>query len=784
MSMTPSHTVRTAPNYKGAKKIKGGMRMISLSPKYCLLVTTAGIASAISSPLQAQAALPAAAPASASASGVTADAPETNGLQDIIVTAQRRSESQQKVPISIDVVTGKDAVKAGVIGTESLGNAVPALQFGRQSGIGATPFLRGVGTNTGAINVESPVAVYVDDVYIGAPTAAIFQFNNIDSVEVLKGPQGTLFGRNATGGVVNVHTAQPSHTEAVDVTAGYGSYNTYSGSLYANGGLTNTIAGNFAATGFDQTDGYGRLAYTGKDIYKSKNYALRGQLLWEPDADTKVRLAADYSRYNGDDGENPTVAPGTVGIGGATYPGRYRSTNDPADFSKNKSYGISLKASHDFGPVSLVSISGYRVTDLSVRLDSDGSLKGNPAIVDVATFQYNHAFSQEVQLLSNSKGPFSWIVGGFYYNVKAAVDPLTLSGVAFVALGGSSNTYSKQDTDSYSGFGEASYSLPIGTKLTLGLRYTNDNLRESVLLLSGTGANLAPGPFSQSKSFSKLTYRAILDQKITSDVLAYASYSRGYRSGSYNINSPTFAVGGVSTPAPVVSPEVLDAYEVGVKSELFDHHLRFNASAFLYNYNNLQINTLQNGTTLTLNAAKARIEGIDADLTFVPTHRLTFTAGASILDSKFTSFPSGPYYTPNPAVCTPVPTTTGTRTGGNTTCAADLSGNRTPRSPKFTGNIGATYTLPTEVGAFTLNANLYHNSGFFWEVDNRFRQPSYNLVSAALGWTSSNKKYELRVYARNLLNEYYYSYFSEGTLRDSGTPEMPRNYGVVGTVHL
>jgi iron complex outermembrane receptor protein len=750
--------------------------MINLSQKFCFLVSSSAIAAAAaSSPVWAQAAPPPAVDAATTSEG--------GGLEEIIVTAQRRSESQQNVPIAINVVTAKEALKAGVTSTESLGNAVPALQFGRQSGIGATPYLRGVGTNSAAINTESPVATYVDDVYIGAPTAAIFQFNNIDSVEVLKGPQGTLFGRNATGGVVNVHTKQPTHDDAVDVTAGYAKYDNYSGSLYANGGLSDTVAANLAVTGYDQRHGYGHLV-TGQDIYKSWNYALRGQILWEPDADTKIRLTGDYSRGKGDQGINPTIAPGSLATGGATFPGRYRSTNSPADVAKTKSYGTSLKASHDFGPVSLVAISGYRVTHLFDSLDSDGSLTGAPPILTVFTKQSNRAFSQELQLLSNSKGPFSWIAGAFYYNVKARINPLTLAGSAFTALGGSSNTFSRQGTESFSGFGEASYSLPTETKLTLGLRYTNDKLDESFTQRSGTGANIAPGPFSQSDSFSKLTYRAILDQKISSDALVYASYSRGFRSGSYNINSPAVNIAGVPTPAPVVSPEVLDAYEVGLKSELLDHHLRFNLSAFRYDYSNLQISSVQNGTVITLNAAKARIKGMDADFTFVASNRLTFTGGASVLDSKFTSFPGGPYNTPRPAVCTPVPTTTGPLTGGNLTCSANLAGNRTPRSPKFTSNIGATYTLPTEVGAFALNASLYHNSGFYWEVDNRIRQPAYNLLNASVGWTSNSSKYEVRVYAKNLLNEYYYSYFSESSFRDSGTPEMPRNYGVTVTAHF
>jgi iron complex outermembrane receptor protein len=215
---------------------------------------------------------------------------------------------------------------------------------------------------------------------------------------------------------------------------------------------------------------------------------------------------------------------------------------------------------------------------------------------------------------------------------------------------------------------------------------------------------------------------------------------------------------------------------VGIKSDLFNRTVRFNLSAFHYDYSNLQVNSVQNGASITLNAAAARINGIDLDLNYVPNNKLNLGAAFSFLDSKFNSFPSGPINFPNPVP--PV------GTGGNGVRFGDLTGNHTSRAPKFTMSLTATYTVPTESGDFSLNGSLYHNSGFFWEPDNRYSQPSYNLLNTTLSWTSVNKKYEIKVYARNLLNEYYYSYFSESSRGDSGSPEMPRNFGGAITVHL
>ena len=711
-------------------------------------------------------------------------ATQQTGVEDIIVTAQRRDERLQDVPIAISAITATAAARQGITGTESLGVAIPALQFSRQGANGGAPFVRGVGSIQASTGSESPVAVYIDDVYIGAPVGTLLQFNNIESTEVLKGPQGTLFGRNATGGVVNIHTKRPSFDPSVDVTAGFGSFQTYSGSFYATSGLSKTVAVNFAATGRDQVDGYGRNVATGKDAFKGKSYNFRSQLLWEPGPDTSVLLAGDFGHYRGDIGQSPVIAPGTVAIGGGTFQCKYCTLSSPNDFGDARSGGLSLRVEQKFGDYTVRSITARRWNNLHFVLDSDGSLPGRPPIIVTDATGYTNTFSEELQLLSPQDSAFKWILGGFYYNAVASFDPLRTSGLAFAALGGASVTDTKQVLNSYSGFGEGSYELLPSTKITLGLRYTTDDYHLDALLRTATGVVRSPTPFEKNDSFSKLTYRAILDSKFTPDILGYASYSRGFKSGGYNVSSPTITVAGVASPAPVIEPEVLDAYEVGLKTEFFDHRVRVNVAAFHYDYSNLQVGIIQNGTTVTLNAAKARINGLDVEYTLVPSSRVNITGGFSLLDAKYVSFPSGPLYVPTPATCTPTPRTTGPATGGNTICLADLTSNHTSRSPRFTMSLSTSYTLPTSVGDFLISGTWFHNSGFYWEADNRYRQPRYDLVNANLSWTSTDKTYDVKFYANNILNEYYYTYLSETTGRDSWSPEMPRNYGIQFGVHF
>jgi iron complex outermembrane recepter protein len=699
----------------------------------------------------------------------------TTSLQDIVVTAQRRQQNQQDVPISITAVTSDVMAKSGVTNTEALSNIVPALQFSRQSTLGGAPFIRGVGTSAVPIGVEPAVATYVDDVYIGSALSTTTGLNNIDHVEVLKGPQGTLFGRNATGGVVSIQTRKPSQDPAYEATVGYGNYNTLDLNAYVNQPLTNTLAVNISAARHKQADGYGLDVNTGDDIYLETTWGVRGEVLWKPDDRTSALFIGDYYHYKGDTGQNVTVLPGTISNGGTAFPGRYRGTAVPLENAETSQYGFSLKVEHDFDIFRVVSISAYRADKNFTYQDLDAA---PVRLLDVSGNQRTKTFSEELRILSPAESKLQWIGGLMYYHSNANYGPGILTGSALAAIGGSQTVSGTQKLDAYAGFGEINFNIFDNTRLTAGARYSSDHFR---LINAGSvnfaGAYFPGGPVNVHDTFSKLTYRVVLDHHFTPGIMAYASVSRGFKSGGYNIQTPTVTVGGVVQPAPPVTPEVLDAYEIGTKMELFDRKLRINPSIFYYKYKNMQVSTIQNNAVTILNAASAEIKGIDIDFEARVNRRIKLSGGIGVLDSEFTSFPAGPLYVPRPATCTPTPRTTGPITGGNIACSADLTGNRTTRAPKFTGSVNASYAIPTDIGAFEVSGSFYHNSGFFWEADNRTRQPSYNLVGAVLSWTSSNDHYRASLWAKNLTNAYYYTFVSEGTNKDSGSPALPRTYG-------
>ena len=742
---------------------------------------------ALTAVLCAVAVAPEAAWSQTAAAAAGQPAPQAQGsasadaVNEVVVTAQRREQRLQDVPISVTAVTGSVAAAAGVTSTSSLTSIVPSLQFSRQSGNGGAPFIRGVGSTSAAPGNEPPVAVYIDDVYIGAPSATVMGLNNLDQIEVLKGPQGTLFGRNATGGVISFRTRRPSEIPEADASVGYGNYNTVDGNFYATSGIAPNLAANIAFNYHDQGDGYGHDINTGTDVYKSRYYSVRSEALWRPTDATSLRLSADMDHYWGDSGLNVSIFPGTVSTGGQTYPGRYNSTQVPPDQAHTNDYGFSARFDQDLGVVRLASITAYRYSFLNFSIDSDGSVAN--IIYSNLTSKF-HNVSEEVQLLSPTNSKLQWIAGAFYYSAVGALPDLYQTGTSVAAFGGRTDLESSQTVQTYAGFVDANYEILPDTRLTGGLRYTTDRFGLSADKEEASGALLPGFPLTAGASFSKLTYRAVLDHHFTPDLMVFASTSRGFKSGGYNLQTPTLVVGGVTTVAPPVAPEVLDAYEIGLKAQLFDRRLQLNPSLFLYNYNNMQVTVLGTSSSSTINAAAARMQGFDLDFDARVTSQFELTGGLEALDAHFVRFPNGPIYVPQPAVCTPTPHTTGPLTGGNLTCAADLSGRSTPRSPKFTASLNAIYKVPTSIGTLTFTGTVYHNSGFTWDAEARLRQPEYTTLNARAAWKSINERYELSLWAKNLSNAYYFDYVSASPTRDSGQPAMPRSYGVTIGLHF
>jgi len=705
---------------------------------------------------------PAAFADSSAISDTGADAASTanDAIAEIVVTAQRRAENLQSVPLTVSAIDADAAISMGITDTTSLTGAVPGLDFSRQANA-ATPFIRGVGATSSLIGNEPSVATYIDGVYIAAPQAALFSLNNIAQIEVLKGPQGTLFGRNATGGVVQVNTRDPSQETAVDAQVGYGNFRTSTESLYATTGIGKDLAADVALYGLNQSRGWGTDVATGIDAFKEKDFSARTKWLWTPAEGTRILLSGDFSVSQGEQGLGLSPLPGTRGLDGVTSnSGFYNTAGVPNDSYKTTQYGGAIRIEQNLGWAQLKSITASRRSISPFFLDQDATPL---PLINADINGRDRSVSEELQLLSTDSSKIKWIGGIYYLHDTSGYQPLALSGLALMGLP-YDDVFSTQKLSSYSGFGQATIEVVDATHLTLGARYTSDHrgiVGETVVPLGPGGVGVPIEPSSQSATFSKPTWRIALDHQFTDDLLVYVSDNRGFKSGVYDALAYSNAA---------VKPEVLDAYEAGVKSEFFARRLRINAAIFDYKYQNIQVDQLTGGVSTLINAAKAKIYGADLDITVVPASGFTLGTAMEFLHARYDSFPNAPLYTPSPI-------------GGDITSAFDASGKTAVRSPDFTGNVTVAYAYRASFGGLDFNLGDYYDSGFYWNPDNRIKQPAYSLVNASATWKAPAGGWDVRIYGKNLTSRRYYSYETDQAFGDDASPAAPLTYGVTVGYH-
>ena len=692
-------------------------------------------------------------------------------LDEVIVTAERRSASQQTVPITINALNSTQLARAGVGGSLDLGQVVSGLVFTKNIGAGA-PFLRGVGSAViGQPGNESPTAIYIDGVYKPAINQAVTTLRGVERIEVLKGPQGTLFGRNSAAGVINIITKDPSFEPAADVSVGYGSYQTIKGEFYGTTGLSEQVAVNLSLYGLKQADGWGYNPFNGEDIFTQSDYVARSKLLWVPSDATRVSLGVSYDRSSTYQGSTQGVFPGSLASDGVSrYISRYVINQDIRGVARQETVGASLIVDHDFGSFGVKNILGYNNLRSNLSTDADGG----PFVINEADpfITKNKTYTEEFQILSPVDSRVKWIGGFFLMKDNILADELIKSAAAFSQL------IMPMHTRSWSVFGQATAPIFAKVNLTLGARYSHDT---KDYLYSSYNAKIAGRPLNPvaptgcgpltymrgkcygEKSWGDLSYRVSLDYQVADHVLIFGSWNRGFQSGAFNVTTPN---------RPPVDPTTVDAFETGVKSEFFDRRVRLNASAFYYDYTNLQARSSVGGLVYVYNAASSKIKGVDVDFEAQVAQGFTIRANAEYLDASYVEFLGFPNLVPRP-------------TGGNVQVGvADVSGQPLTRSPRFTGNLGATYTFSIGDGEITLNGNYAYNSGFDWEPGGTLKQPAYNVVNAAVTYTSPDKRYDVSLSATNLGDTTYFLKGGRSNVSDSYIPAAPRSYMATLTGHF
>jgi iron complex outermembrane recepter protein len=698
---------------------------------------------------------------------------DSQKLEDIIVYAQRRAENIQDIPITITAVTASELTKQGITDTEGLTRAIAGLNTYQIFGF-LNLLVRGVGTTTAVPGIENSVATYIDGVYLPFSPSTLLNLNNIQSVEVLKGPQGTLFGRNATGGVLQIITKEPTQEFQGNISSGVDNYATVKSDLYVTGGITSNLAADLAIDYSNQLNGYGRNIYTGSDTNKAENFDARSKWLWTPTAQDRLTLTVDYEQLDSSETGLRYVYGFAHPLSLAAYsaycpscgfsnpppstfsnPWDYDSAYDP--INKYQQLGISLREQHDFDFANFVSLTAYRHTDSYYLLDYNPP----PNDVDDASADPVRTLTQEFQLLAPGSSAVKWVAGLFYMHNRVAIDPDNEFG-PFYSLLGNPQTHARLTQNSGAAYGQATVPLPgvKDTDLTVGLRYSKEHQTFGYSQqLAAMGLAYDVAPFSTSQSFDKVTWHAALDHHFTPGVMAYVSASRGFKAGGYDMSEPK---------NPPLKPETLDSYEVGLKATLFDDRLRLNGAFFYYVYTNMQVQFSTITGPYELNAAQAKAHGIDLDAEATVTEAFHISTSLEWLHARFTSFAASPSF----------PVLTAFPYGECNSCVADATGHQLPATPEFTINVSPDYDFPLSFGDLDLSFSVYYNSGWYASPDNRLRQSSYESISARSRWTSPDKRFQVSLWGKNLANEQIASNLLSDVAGDTESLAPPRTYGL------
>lgn len=694
---------------------------------------------------------------------VWAQQPAAGFLDEVVVTAQKRTENLQDVPIAVTALSMEDMASKGIATTQDLQLSVPGLVF-NQSGSRAQTYLRGVGNNLTIENSDPSVATYIDGVYISSSAATIQQLMGVQQIEVLKGPQGTLYGRNATGGAINITTRAPKDYLEAGANIGLGNYARHELSGFVSGPLTDKIRAGLYAGG-DERNPYSTNKLSAgipdpHDRDKELEYGARGKLIYDVTSRLSLTAIGDVEKYwSFEDMAWKELSTNATGYSRGAVPNYNRYSVSLNENVQNKwdAWGGSLRTDLDLTSSRIVEISAYRETNAEWRSDGD---------VTEAAFSYtvtpSHAeqWSHELQWQSAQDAKWQWIVGGFAYSNVGGQESRSRSLTNNVISHGS------VDTRSSAAFAQTTIPLGEAFKLTLGARYTDEkktwNADSQVYTLAGAPSGALARPATITKKWNVVTPKVTLDFK-SGNSLYYATYSKGFKSGVFNLTS-------VTAPGPV-NPEELVSYEIGYKADLFDNLIRLNTAAYSYDYKGLQVQTLtgtglggSTGSSLQ-NAANAKINGVELEIQYAPSSSFNLSAYAAFSDSKYEDFKSFSGLTPAAV--------------GNVAISEDVSGKELARLPDFSASVTPKYNWVLASGAkVDVNASWYYTSGYAFNADHSLKQPAYDTLNLSANYAFANAPWKLSLWAKNVTGTYYYMYRTISTTASYGVEGSPRTYGI------
>ena len=686
--------------------------------------------------------------AAAAAAGPAAAADSSGTLEEVVVTAQRREANLQDVPVAISAITSDEILAAGITRVSDFANAMPNVFINTGASLRSTVIaVRGISSNPNNPGVDPAVGVYLDGVYMGRPTTINSGLYDVERIEVLRGPQGTLYGKNTIAGAINFITKMPTEELSGEVRLGYGNYDNLLGYAAVSGALSDRLTARLSGS-YATRDGYLHNTYTGTYLNDAQEAGGRLVLAYEASDDLDIIVRADVAQNRTNDGGEEIYENGA-------FAGTPLADNNPDDWkvaynvdnvADRDQWGTSIEADWTTGVGVLTSITAYREFNWTNVDDNDYTIL---SLLASGITEDQSQFSQELRLVSDAEGPFEYLVGAHYdYSVldtrsrawigpDLGIYPEEVEGVI----------RAKVDAESWAIFGQGTYSFSDQWSISGGIRYTDESkdVRHAqvgdplgILLPTTDVRNLSRGDDKWSPSAS-------LNWQPMDTVLVYVSYANGFKAGGFNV----FSI----TPVDDASykPEVVDSYEIGIKSTLFDDHARLNIAAYTLDYKDLQVNqlVLVNGVPQfqTSNAATATSTGVEVEFQMQLADGLEMNASYGYLDAKFDRFKNA------------------------TAQGDDFSGNRLPLAPKGAANLALQYdtTIGDGYGLWGRIEGNWRDFVYF-DVDNDplATQDAYTTLDLRFG-LNAKSGWSATVWMRNLTDETY-------ALDRSAGPIVPGQY--------
>ncbi|WP_269715557.1 TonB-dependent receptor [Caulobacter sp. NIBR2454] len=667
-------------------------------------------------------------------------------IEEVVVTARRREESLKDVPVSVSALGAERLEAMGASDITTLQQQTPnaTVQIARGSNSTLISFIRGVGQQDPLWGFEPGVGLYVDDVYVARPQGAVLDIFDIERIEVLRGPQGTLYGRNTIGGAIKYVTKKLDLTRPQFTARGsLGSYDQRDVVVTGSVPLTDQLAIGGSVASYDR-DGFGKNLNTGDEHYDKDVFAYRASAEYAPNDDLFFRVAYDRVKDDSNPRHGHRELPGT-GADAAVLDDVYDTRAGIAGKNSVETEGWSVTGQWNVNDIiTLKSISAGRESYTDTIIDFDGT----PApTLDIPAFYADEQFSQEFQVQFNTDR-VQGVAGVYYMNgfAKGAFD--TVAGNLGLAI----NSSGKVSTTSLAAFADVSFDITDRLKASVGGRWTQDSKNANVFRAFYLGATRTPilggtprailqtrTNYVADKDFEEFTPRFSVSYELSDDLTAYASYSDGFKSGGWDMRGDAFL-----TPQTVngYEPETVKAYEIGLKGSLFERRLQFSSAWFYSDYKDQQITTQQVATppqvgiaSIVDNAGASTIWGAEFEGSAYLTQSLTANFAVGYLNAEFDEF---------------ITNITGT--------PVDISDTREfQNSPEWSGYLGVTYKTALAGGTLRVTPSLSYRDDYhlFDVADPVLDQKGYTLVDLGIVWDAPGDQWQVALYGKNLTDEEY-----------------------------